>query len=119
MQSVVILQSPAKKMRKLYARRLRHLQTESKHFHLPMLLLWYMGDGYTCKIYTELRIALNVVMSYMHKTLISALTAEQRWIGGKGMWTLVNYILEAVILDAVISFILATIITIVYMAILD
>ena len=35
------------------------------------------------------------------------------------MWTLVNYILEAVILDAVISFILATTITIVYMAILD
>lgn len=39
------------------------------------------------------------------------------------MWTLVNYILEAVILDAVISFILATIlatiITIVHMAILD
>lgn len=42
--------------------------------------------------------------------------------GGRGvsrMWTLVNYILEAVIFDAVISFILATIITIVYMAILD
>lgn len=35
------------------------------------------------------------------------------------MWTLVNYILEAVILDAVISFMLATIVTIVYMAILD
>lgn len=35
------------------------------------------------------------------------------------MWTLVNYILEVVIFDAVISFILATIITIVYMAILD
>ena len=42
--------------------------------------------------------------------------------GGRGvsrMWTLVNYILEAIILDAVISFIFATIITIVYMAILD
>ena len=34
------------------------------------------------------------------------------------MWMLVNYILGAVILDAVISFILATIITIVYMAFL-
>lgn len=35
------------------------------------------------------------------------------------MWTLVNYILVAVVLDVVISFILATIITIVYMAILN
>lgn len=35
------------------------------------------------------------------------------------MWTPVNYILAAVILDAVVSFILATIITIVYMTILD
>lgn len=35
------------------------------------------------------------------------------------MWTLVNYILGAVALDVVISFILATIITIVYMAILN
>lgn len=35
------------------------------------------------------------------------------------MWMLVNYILGAVILDVVISFILATIIIIVYMAILD
>jgi len=35
------------------------------------------------------------------------------------MWTLVNYILGAVILDVVISFIFATIITIVHMAILD
>ena len=35
------------------------------------------------------------------------------------MWTPVNYILEAVILDAAVSFILATIITIIYMAILD
>ena len=35
------------------------------------------------------------------------------------MWTLVNYILGTVILDVVISFILATIITIVHMAILD
>lgn len=35
------------------------------------------------------------------------------------MWTPVNYILAAVILDVVISFILAIIITIVYMAILD
>lgn len=35
------------------------------------------------------------------------------------MWTLVNYILVAVVLDVVTSFILATIITIVYMAILD
>lgn len=35
------------------------------------------------------------------------------------MWTLVNYILLAVIFTAVVSFILATIITIVRMAILD
>lgn len=35
------------------------------------------------------------------------------------MWTLVNYILVAVILDVIISFILGTIITIVYMAILN
>ncbi len=35
------------------------------------------------------------------------------------MWTLVNYILGAVIFDVVISFILATIITIVYMVILN
>lgn len=35
------------------------------------------------------------------------------------MWTVVNYILGAVILDVVISFVLAIIITIVYMAILD
>lgn len=35
------------------------------------------------------------------------------------MWTLVNYILVAVVLDVVTSFILATIITIVYMAILN
>lgn len=35
------------------------------------------------------------------------------------MWTLVNYILVAVVLDVVISFILATIITTVYMAILN
>jgi len=34
------------------------------------------------------------------------------------MWTLVNYILVAVVLDVVTSFILATIITIVYMAFL-
>lgn len=32
---------------------------------------------------------------------------------------LINYILEAVILDVAVSFILATIITIVYMTILD
>lgn len=35
------------------------------------------------------------------------------------MWTVVNYILGAVVLDVVISFILATIITIMYMTILD
>ena len=35
------------------------------------------------------------------------------------MWTPVNYILEAVILDVVVSFILATIITIVYITILE
>ena len=35
------------------------------------------------------------------------------------MWTLVNYILGAVILTVIVSFILATIITIVHMAILD
>ena len=35
------------------------------------------------------------------------------------MWTVVNYILGAVILDVVVSFVLATIITIVHMAILD
>ena len=35
------------------------------------------------------------------------------------MWTVVNYILAAIVLDVVISFILATIITIVYMAISD
>lgn len=35
------------------------------------------------------------------------------------MWTLVNYILVAVVLDVVTSFILATIITIMYMAILN
>ena len=35
------------------------------------------------------------------------------------MWRLVNYILEAVILAVAISFILAIIITIVYMAFLD
>ena len=35
------------------------------------------------------------------------------------MWTLVNYILGAVIITVVVSFILATIITIVHMVILD
>lgn len=35
------------------------------------------------------------------------------------MWVLVNYILVAVILTVIVSFVLATIITIVHMAILD
>lgn len=39
--------------------------------------------------------------------------------GKSKMWRLVNYILEAVILAVAISFILATIITIVYMVFLD
>lgn len=35
------------------------------------------------------------------------------------MWTTVNYILGAIVLAVIVSFVLATIITIVHMAILD